>query len=99
MVRGAVMCALLLLHVTPCSTAARTSRGIGWARAALLAWRRHHAARRNLLRCAQFDPRFARDIGLTQGDIEMAARMPFQITAAVPRIREARHAPPVGGEA
>jgi uncharacterized protein YjiS (DUF1127 family) len=99
MVRGAVMCALLLLRATPCPTAGRTPRGIGWARAVLLAWQRHRAARRDLLRCAQLDLRFATDIGLTHGDIAIAARTPFRVTAAVPRISEARHLPPVEGHA
>jgi uncharacterized protein YjiS (DUF1127 family) len=52
------------------------SRTIAAAGRLLRAWRHHQTARRDLRYCAYLDPRFARDIGLTDGDIAKAARMP-----------------------
>lgn len=50
-----------------------------WTSAVLSTWRHNHAARRGLLRSAQLDPRFARDIGLTDGDIAVEVRKPFWV--------------------
>jgi uncharacterized protein YjiS (DUF1127 family) len=60
------------------------SGAIHWVRAVLGTWWRNHAARRELLRSALLDPRFASDIGLTQGDIAMAAHKPFWVAVANP---------------
>jgi uncharacterized protein YjiS (DUF1127 family) len=49
---------------------------MGW-RALLSAWRLNWSARRRLLRCYALDPRFARDIGLTETDIEVERHSPF----------------------
>lgn len=48
----------------------------GW-RGLLAAWRSNWTARRRLLRCYALDPRFARDIGLTDTDIEVERHTPF----------------------
>jgi len=62
----------------------RFSRAVAPVRRLLRSWRRNHATRRDLLQCMQFDPRFARDIGLTNTEIAMAAQTPSWISTAYP---------------
>jgi len=57
---------------------------VGGVRGCLRSRLRNHAARRDLLHRAYLDPRFARDIGLTHTEIEMAARMPSWLSSAHP---------------
>jgi uncharacterized protein YjiS (DUF1127 family) len=52
----------------------RSKRGL---RFLLRGWAENHTARRRLLRCQRIDPRFAKDIGLTHGDIVLEAHAPF----------------------
>lgn len=51
----------------------KSKRGL---RFLLRGWAENHTARRRLLRCQRIDPRFAKDIGLTQGDIVLEAYAP-----------------------
>lgn len=60
------------------------SGAVHWTRAVLRTWWRNRAARCELLRCARLDPRFASDIGLTQGDVAMAVRTPFWVSVQSP---------------
>lgn len=50
-------------------------RARGW-RSVLRAWRENHVARRRLRQCAALDGRFAKDIGLTRGDVVMLCAEP-----------------------
>jgi len=64
----------------------------GW-RALLGAWVENYKARRQLQRCLSLDPRFAKDIGLTAGEIEMECRAPFWVPVPrVTRVKPAGHA-------
>ena len=49
----------------------------------LRGWLENRRARRRLWRCASLDPRFARDIGLTESEIASECRAPFWVP--VPR--------------
>ncbi|MBM3545459.1 MAG: hypothetical protein FJX54_00790 [Alphaproteobacteria bacterium] len=48
----------------------------GW-RARLADWRRNHSARQALDLNQRLDPRFARDIGLTQTELAFEVEKPF----------------------
>jgi uncharacterized protein YjiS (DUF1127 family) len=51
----------------------------------LRGWLENHRARRRLWRCASLDPRFAKDIGLTESDIASECRAPFWVPVPRPR--------------
>jgi len=54
----------------------------GW-RARLAAWRRSRAARQALDLNQRLDPRFARDIGLTQTELAFEVERPFWVKGRV----------------
>jgi uncharacterized protein YjiS (DUF1127 family) len=69
------------IAIHACPSAARedaTRKRVNWS-SLLATWLANRVARRQLLRYQTMDPRFAKDIGLSHGDMVMEASAPFWV--------------------